>query len=86
MVGDAGTKLTVEYLNEHDELKTATLERRLIPTEILEKQSLGDGAALYSTFRTERLADSIGYIQFSCFVKPLGRKVSQSKQCATLQV
>jgi len=78
MAGDPGTKLTVEYLNEHDELKVATLERRLIPSEMLEKQSLGGGAALYSTFHTERLADKIGYIQFSSFVKPLGRRVSQA--------
>jgi carboxyl-terminal processing protease len=78
MVGDAGTKLTVAYLNERDELRETTLERRPMPLSELEKENVGGGAALYGVFRTERLADGIGYISFTTFIGSLKKKVTEA--------
>jgi C-terminal processing protease CtpA/Prc len=50
MSGEPHTELSVEYLNEHDELNTVTLERRLMPAAGLEKQLDEENASASEQF------------------------------------
>jgi carboxyl-terminal processing protease len=73
--GKAGTKVALGYLDEKDELRQITLERRVIPPGEIDKQTFGQGAAIYALFDSSRLADGIGYIHFTSFITPFQQKV-----------
>jgi len=75
MAGDPNTKLKVVYLDDKDELREVILERRGYQPNELEKENLGGGASMYSTFTSKRVADGIGYLSFSAFIKGLEKKV-----------
>lgn len=75
MAGDPNTKLKVAYDDDRDELREVILERRVFPPSELEKQNVGGGASMYSTFAAKRLAEGIGYLSFSAFIKGLEKKV-----------
>lgn len=75
MAGTAGTTLRVGYLDDKDEAKEVTLQRRFLSMEDIEKQDFGGGIASYSIFISKRVSDGIGYIHFSSFIAPLEKKV-----------
>ncbi|MBV9210126.1 MAG: hypothetical protein JOZ52_05830 [Acidobacteria bacterium] len=72
--GEAGTKVRVTYLDEHDALHEATLERELVETKQINKGQIGK-LSLYALFESKRLADGIGYIRFTSFIESLNLKI-----------
>jgi carboxyl-terminal processing protease len=80
LAGEVHTKVGVTYLDENDQLKELTLERRLPPPGDLEKLDLGKGNAFYSLFNASRLSDGIGYLHFSTFLPNLRSKVRTAIQ------
>jgi carboxyl-terminal processing protease len=73
LYGKLGTKVTVSYLSEKDELNEAILERREFPAELVDKQTFGD-AALFGLFETSQLEGGIGYVHFTNFITPFQKK------------
>lgn len=80
LVGEVHTKVGVTYLDENDQLKELTLERRPVAPGDLEKFDLGKGNAYYSLFNATRVSDGIGYLYFSTFLPNLRSKVREAIQ------
>jgi carboxyl-terminal processing protease len=75
LYGKVNTKVSIGCLDEKDELREITLERRLIQPGDVDKESIGNKATLYAIFESRRLADDIGYIHFTSFLAPLQIRV-----------
>ncbi|HEY0461418.1 MAG TPA: S41 family peptidase, partial [Pyrinomonadaceae bacterium] len=71
--GAPGTTLRLSYLDENDRLQETTLERQ--PLAETDKGSVGKGVNFYALFDSKRLADGIGYVQFTNFVSFLTPRI-----------
>lgn len=71
--GAPNTTLLLSYLNEKDELRKASLERRTLANT--DKSKIVGGASFHALFEAKRLIDNIGYIRFSSFIAALNPKI-----------
>lgn len=72
--GAAGTKVRVAFLDERDQQRELTLERRLLTSHEVDSEKFGK-IPFYAVFEAQRLEAGIGYIRFTQFIAPLGKKI-----------
>jgi carboxyl-terminal processing protease len=73
--GPIDSTVTVRYLDERDQPRTATLRRRKPDGEPVK---FGELPTLYAEIETKRLAQGIGYVRFNVFMVPLLAKIREA--------
>jgi carboxyl-terminal processing protease len=73
--GEAGTFVTLRYLDENDMPRTATLERRMPDGQVVK---FGELPTPLASIETRRLAGEIGYLRFNLFLLPMLNQLRQA--------
>ncbi|MFL6228703.1 MAG: S41 family peptidase [Pyrinomonadaceae bacterium] len=75
--GAPHTKVRVEFLDDRDAVREATLERMPLGAGEVDRAQLGS-LSLYALFESRRLEAGIGYIRFTTFIAALNDKIRQA--------